>query len=237
MQRRRRCGRACIISCSVFWTGPATSIDFVGAAVGPVGVIVAKAHARRGDCRAQIPTPSVWGRRRRPTSVDTMLLFSFAALLGLVPSARPRCGALTLCAISSLPIEPLLPEIAQALNESPNLVLQAPPGAGKTTAVPLALLDSMSSSSSGTIIVLEPRRVAARGAATRMAALRGEPVGASIGYSVRGESRKSRDTRVLAVTEGVLVRRLQNDPMLEGVDCIIFDEVCACVCVCVRERA
>lgn len=164
-------------------------------------------------------------------SVDTMLLLSVAALLGLVPSARPRCGALTLCAISSLPIEPLLPEIAQALNESPNLVLQAPPGAGKTTAVPLALLDSMSSSSSGTIIVLEPRRVAARGAATRMAALRGEPVGASIGYSVRGESRKSRDTRVLAVTEGVLVRRLQNDPMLEGVDCIIFDEVCACVCL------
>ena len=143
------------------------------------------------------------------------------ALLGLAPL---RCR-LRMCDTSSLPIAPLLPSVVDSLSENPNLVLQAPPGAGKTTAVPLALLDAADPAlNGGTILVLEPRRVAARGAAMRMASLIGEPVGNRVGYSVRGEKATSQRTRVLAVTEGVLSRRLQSDPSLNGVSCILFDE-------------
>ena len=118
-----------------------------------------------------------------------------------------------------LPIAALLPEVVSSLRAEPNLVLEAPPGAGKTTTVPLALLrddgaDAWSGggdgSSAGLIMVLEPRRVAARGAAHRMASLLGQSVGGEVGYTVRHESRKSKRTRVLVVTEGVLVRRLQS---------------------------
>ena len=119
-----------------------------------------------------------------------------------------------------LPIAALLPEVVSSLRAEPNLVLEAPPGAGKTTTVPLALLrddgsdawsdggdgrDSSDGSSAGLIMVLEPRRVAARGAAHRMASLLGQTVGGEVGYTVRHESRKSKRTRVLVVTEGVLV--------------------------------
>ena len=149
------------------------------------------------------------------------MAFAFVLAGLLTPTSHlQRCPSPRLC-IDSLPIAPLLPEIVDAL--SPNLVLQAPPGAGKTTAVPLALLDS-ATISDGTILVLEPRRVAARGAASRMASLLGEQVGDRVGYRVRGEKKSSRRTRVLAVTEGILVRRLQSDPTLEGVSCVIFDE-------------
>ena len=129
-------------------------------------------------------------------------------------------GASALCSMAEdLPITPLLPELVAALDERPNLVLQAPPGAGKTTAAPLALLRDSAwlRDSDGVLLVLEPRRVAARGAATRMAAVLGEQVGQTVGYRVRQESRVSSRTKIVVVTEGILLRQLQNDPLLQGV--------------------
>ena len=124
---------------------------------------------------------------------------------------------------AGLPIEPVLPEIEASLARTPNLVLEAPPGAGKTTTVPLALLGA-GWCGDGQILVLEPRRVAARGAASRMAKLINEPLGGTVGFRVRHESKASAATRVLVVTTGVLVRRLQADPSLEGVSAVVFDE-------------
>lgn len=137
------------------------------------------------------------------------------------PMQHPRMMAHDFAA--GLPIEPVLPEIEASLAALPNLVLEAPPGAGKTTTVPLALLDS-DWCGEGQIIVLEPRRVAARGAASRMASLINDPLGGKVGYRVRHESKASASTRVLVVTTGVLVRRLQSDPSLEGVSAVVFDE-------------
>ncbi|MGB1111409.1 MAG: DEAD/DEAH box helicase, partial [Gammaproteobacteria bacterium] len=122
-----------------------------------------------------------------------------------------------------LPIEPLLPELTGALAEHPTAVLQAPPGSGKTTLVPLALLDQPWLDGQR-IIMLEPRRLAARAAANRMAELLGESVGESVGYQVRFERKISRRTRIEVVTEGILNRRLQDDPELAGVGLVIFDE-------------
>lgn len=102
-------------------------------------------------------------------------------------------------------------------------MLQAPPGAGKTTLVPLAMLQAPWLGDSR-IVMLEPRRVAARAAAHRMAELRGEAVGGTVGFRTRTESRISRDTRIEVVTEGILTRRLQRDPTLDGVGLVIFDE-------------
>ncbi len=101
-------------------------------------------------------------------------------------------------------------------------VLQAPPGAGKTTRVPLALLEA--NAVRGRIVVLEPRRLAARAAAERMAATLGEPVGRTVGYRIRGEAAVSSGTRIEVVTEGILTRRLQVDPDLPGIGAVIFDE-------------
>ncbi|QKT02502.1 ATP-dependent helicase HrpB [Ectothiorhodospiraceae bacterium 2226] len=122
----------------------------------------------------------------------------------------------------ALPIEPLLPRLCAALEQHRAAVLVAAPGAGKTTRVPLALLDA--AWRRGRIIVAEPRRLAARAAAARMAALLGEPVGQRVGYQVRFERAMSAATRIEVVTEGILVRRLQDDPALEGVDLVVFDE-------------
>ena len=141
----------------------------------------------------------------------------------LLPQPHRRTGS-PRCAIPDLPITPILPEICAKLESDPNLVLQAPPGAGKTTTVPLALLDAATWLDDQTILVLEPRRVAARAAASRMAALLGERLGARVGYRVRHESAVSKNTRVLVVTEGVLTRRLLRDPALRGVGAIVFDE-------------
>lgn len=125
--------------------------------------------------------------------------------------------------LNHLPITGVIDTLADTLSTAEDVVLQAPPGAGKTTVVPLALLqeDWLQGQS---ILVLEPRRVAARTAASRMAALLGEPVGATVGYRIRLDSQVSEKTRIEVITEGILTRRLQADPALEGVGLIIFDE-------------
>ena len=121
---------------------------------------------------------------------------------------------------TDLPVRAALPALADALATGGSAVLVAPPGTGKTTLVPLALAGTLP----GRVVVAEPRRVAARAAARRMAALLGEPVGGRVGYSVRGDSRRSAATRVEVVTTGLLVRRLQADPELRGVDAVVLDE-------------
>jgi ATP-dependent helicase HrpB len=123
----------------------------------------------------------------------------------------------------TLPIDAALPELCGALARETGAVLQAPPGAGKTTHVPLALLGEAWLAERG-IVLLEPRRLAARAAAARMAELLGERVGQTVGYRVRMDSRISARTRIEVVTEGILTRRLQADPGLEGVGLVIFDE-------------
>lgn len=121
------------------------------------------------------------------------------------------------------PIDVLLPEIRASLAAHPRLVLEAPPGAGKTTQVPPALLDE-TWLAGRKIVMLEPRRVAARAAANFMASQRGEGVGDTIGYRIRFENKVSARTRIEVVTEGILTRMLQDDPMLEGVGALLFDE-------------
>ncbi len=121
---------------------------------------------------------------------------------------------------TDLPVRSALPALADALSARGVAVLVAPPGTGKTTLVPLALAASLP----GRIVVAEPRRVAARAAARRMAALLDEPVGGRVGYSVRGDRRRSAATRVEVVTTGLLVRRLQADPELPGVAAVVLDE-------------
>ena len=122
--------------------------------------------------------------------------------------------------VPSLPVDALLPRITAALAVHPNLVLEAAPGAGKTTRVPPALLGLVR----GDIIVLEPRRIAARMAARRVAAEMGEEVGGTVGYQVRFEDVTGTRTRLRFVTEGILTRRLISDPDLRGVDAVILDE-------------
>ncbi len=125
--------------------------------------------------------------------------------------------------VSALPIESALPALRAALRDGRAAVLQAPPGAGKTTRVPLALLEEPWLSGKK-IVMLEPRRLAARAAATFMAALRGERVGETVGYRVRLDTKVGPRTRIEVVTEGVLTRLLQDDPSLEDVGLVIFDE-------------
>ena len=120
------------------------------------------------------------------------------------------------------PINVSLPEILGSLATHPRLVLEAPPGAGKTTQVPLALLKA--DWCTGKILMLEPRRIAARAAATFMATQLGESVGATVGYQIRFERRLSEATRIEIVTEGILTRMVQDDPSLEGFSAVLFDE-------------
>src|SRR5437763_978998 len=122
-----------------------------------------------------------------------------------------------------LPIDPLLPQITDALRRHPALVLRAPTGAGKTTRVPPALLDA-GLAGAGRVLLLEPRRLAARAAARRMAHERGGRLGDEVGYHVRFDRQAGPRTRLLVVTPGILLRLLQDDPYLESAGIVVFDE-------------
>ncbi|HMU67058.1 MAG TPA: DEAD/DEAH box helicase, partial [Cellvibrionaceae bacterium] len=124
---------------------------------------------------------------------------------------------------AELPISPLLPELTAQLTHNHQVILQAPPGAGKTTQVPLHLLQAPWLGTKK-IIVLEPRRIAARSCAQYMASLLGQTVGKQVGYRVRQDSQVSTQTRIEVVTGGVFLRMLQEDPSLEAVGLVIFDE-------------
>lgn len=122
----------------------------------------------------------------------------------------------------NLPIEPVLPALIEALDRVGCAVLQAPPGAGKTTRVPLEMLRA--GKLSNKIVMLEPRRLATRAAAERMAQILDEPVGKTVGYRMRGDTKIGPETRIEVVTEGILTRMLQSDPELPDVSAIVFDE-------------
>ncbi|WP_299784486.1 ATP-dependent helicase HrpB [uncultured Marivita sp.] len=124
--------------------------------------------------------------------------------------------------MTRLPIDPVLPELLEHLRTKGRAVLQAPPGAGKTTRVPLAMLEAGLTGQK--IVMLEPRRLAARAAAERMAQSLGETAGKTVGYRVRGEAKISNKTRIEVVTEGILTRMIQSDPALSGIGAVIFDE-------------
>jgi ATP-dependent helicase HrpB len=125
--------------------------------------------------------------------------------------------------VSALPIHDVLPALLAALRAGSNAVLVAPPGAGKTTAVAPALPGEPWCT--GELLLLSPRRLAARAAAERMADLAGEPVGGIIGYATRLDSKRSAKTRITVLTEGIFLRRIQSDPELGGVSAVLFDEV------------
>jgi len=122
-----------------------------------------------------------------------------------------------------LPIDDILPVLLESVRTHQSIILHAPPGAGKTTRVPLALLDTIPPDV-GRIIMLEPRRIAAVSAARWMSSCLGEEVGGTVGYSIRFDSCTSKATRIEVVTEGILTRRIQSDPELAGVALVIFDE-------------
>ncbi|MEC8214490.1 MAG: ATP-dependent helicase HrpB [Cyanobacteriota bacterium] len=131
--------------------------------------------------------------------------------------------------MTAYPIDSLLPQLCEQLGPGKTVLLQAPPGAGKTTRVPLALLGAIGPMAEaapirGEIWMVEPRRLAVRAAAERLADSLGEAVGACIGYAIRGERRRSAQTRIEVLTDGLFLRRLQNDPALDGVQCVLFDE-------------
>ncbi|MDC0537437.1 ATP-dependent helicase HrpB [Planktomarina temperata] len=122
----------------------------------------------------------------------------------------------------ALPIDAVLPQVLDCLTQSGRVVFQAPPGAGKTTRTPMAILDS--GQCPGKILMLEPRRLAARAAAERMADTLGEKLGETVGYRIRGQSKIGPNTRIEVLTEGILTRMIQADPELPGVGAILFDE-------------
>ena len=129
--------------------------------------------------------------------------------------------------LQDIPINGILDSVKESIQTKPNLLLEASPGAGKTTIIPL-LVSSYTTEDNGTkkkkVIVVEPRRVATRSAAQRMSSLINQPVGESIGYAIRGESKQSSKTQVLVMTDGVLLNMLRKDPELNGVDVVILDE-------------
>jgi ATP-dependent helicase HrpB len=149
--------------------------------------------------------------------VPQWLNSTFYEFIKFIPSEDRRR------AVTSYPIDTILPKLKQAVLNNPSLVLHAPPGAGKTTRVPLAILDVFPAEQ-GRIIMLEPRRIAAVSAARWMAKTLGEQAGETVGYAIRFDAKRSQRTRIEVVTEGILTRRIQADPGLEGVAMVIFDE-------------
>jgi ATP-dependent helicase HrpB len=131
--------------------------------------------------------------------------------------------------LQDLPINVILDSVKESIQTKPNLLLEASPGAGKTTIIPLLVSSYTTEDNDDTkkkkkVIVVEPRRMATRSAAQRMSSLINQPVGESIGYAIRGESKQSSKTQVLVMTDGVLLNMLRNDPELHGVDVVILDE-------------
>ena len=167
-------------------------------------------------------------QQQQPRSIGSATMELFAEVTEI------QQGRLdTLLSDDTLPIHDVLDDIRQSLSIKPNLLLEAPPGAGKTTMVPLALLNEVwdndnddNDGSWNNILVVEPRRVAARSAAIRMSKLLQEEkgVGGSVGYSIRGESKTSKDTKITVVTDGVLLQKLRQDPELKGIDAVVLDE-------------
>lgn len=124
-----------------------------------------------------------------------------------------------------LPVDDVLGELTSSIASGQNVVVVAPPGAGKTTRVPQAIIESGVLGRDKSVTILEPRRLAARLAARRIASERGVKIGAEVGYQVRFDDRTSAATRIAFLTEGILTRRLQSDPTLEGIGCIVLDEI------------
>lgn len=125
--------------------------------------------------------------------------------------------------LAPLPIDDVLPELLAALSTQASVVLKAPTGAGKTTRVPPAILDA-GLAGGGSVVMLEPRRLAARASARRIASERDVPLGGEVGYRVRFDEQVSRDTKLFVITDGILLRRLQSDPFLDGIGVVVFDE-------------
>jgi len=147
--------------------------------------------------------------------------YESGSLPAAFPISGPFCSSCDF--VTSYPIDNILPRLKEAVLKNPSIILHAPPGAGKTTLVPLALLDLLPPEK-GRIVMLEPRRLAAVSAARWMAKTLNEQVGETVGYTIRFDSKKSAKTRIELVTEGILTRRIQSDPGLEGVALVIFDE-------------
>ncbi|MEM9645809.1 MAG: DEAD/DEAH box helicase, partial [Planctomycetota bacterium] len=123
----------------------------------------------------------------------------------------------------TLPIDEVLPQIVEAVDRAQPIVLKAPPGAGKTTGVPPAVMDS-NRLPSGQVLLIQPRRLAARSAAARIASLMGCVVGERVGHHVRFDRKVGPRTELIVMTTGILLRRLQTDPLLDDVTCVILDE-------------
>ncbi|MAI72870.1 MAG: ATP-dependent helicase HrpB [Rhodopirellula sp.] len=142
-----------------------------------------------------------------------------------IPPDSPATNALPADALSidALPISDCLDELTSALAQAQSVVLQAPPGAGKTTGIPPALLNS-NAVGDGKTLLIQPRRIAARAAASRLAAAMDCRVGDTVGYHVRFDKRYGKDTRLISMTTGMLLRRMQSDPFLENVSCVVLDE-------------
>ena len=128
-----------------------------------------------------------------------------------------------LARLDLLPVAQICPQLVQSLKQHNKVILSAPPGAGKSTYLPLFLLNHADFAGK-TILLLEPRRLAAKSIASYLASQLNEAVGQQVGYQIRHEKSYSKNTRLLIVTEGVLIRKIQQDPQLTGIDLIIFDE-------------
>ena len=175
-------------------------------------------HANGGPAHTVASRPPTTCTRR------ALLLMSSSAHSSSADIASKVSAALKRAEEDSLPICGVLDEIRASLADRPNLLLEAPPGAGKTTVVPLALLPELGPK--GRILLVEPRRVAARSAAARMASSLDEQVGqATVGLVVRGEVRQSKSAQTSVITDGILLSMLREDPELTGVAAVIFDEI------------